>query len=950
MDVIEQCSSAEHSASETMTDFAEEPPKIGGYDSGTISIHKEPSLYLSLLVVLIMSWMTLGANTILFWSSVLVFSLAAILLHLIAERIIFARRDSHEKIILPCEGLFVVCFGAVLPGIALVVYAAYTVFNSPGADVFGLLAKLTLLLATPLFNFIAWSAVKKHYLSRPRLIGLMNGLALGLSGSWTLILFKCLFVAGAMDGCRLGWMILLFLSPFLLSASLLLCLDLWRKTAPTISRIAGTFSILGVVLASLFVFAPVARAMVIEELIKRVRSASVSDSTKAISLLRAYADDDDLSPSANSVNGFGLARLLLPSRPLSSSQEDRNLFFKITGKTVSQNSCTKKLNANQGARSPRPDLVGEPVVGLSSGRSRLNVELNPSTMTGTVNWSVMLRNATTVDGLEAVGVVQLPAGGVVSNATLWFKGQLLQSQPMLASKDGTASGCPKLRKLMGVSVSAPEEAVLKVTVPPNGDEVRLQLKIDVPLSSTDGKTFRVNLPTLLASNFVAPKRHRLQIQVPCAFSCSSGGLVRGDSVRGYTLEHVLKNVSNSNAFTDINIANLALKKEICVTETPDLNRLMWPRKESVIQRLSTSSKFLPKKLAVVLDSSASMKDQFEAVRQSLEKMAANDAINAYLVPIEDDSTDEHGDNVAVPLDQLLKKLSATSFSGGQNNVSTLVQAIEATSEVQDAAVLWIHGPQPETAAVSYWADPVNRIRLYDFQITPGDNVAPESLGTQGLSSMIDYVPVSRHSAVTADLDQFFRDIHTPGVGLSASRTVCNASSAKPDASLSKSTCNQIWHLWAKEAVNNLIVKGDSSSAQHVALNHSIVTPISELVVLEARSADRRWPAVNSSAFAASAPVACLLNAPVDPRYGQSNEAGILADYGYDTARDISRCVTSLSFFVSICMGIWIVNTSRLSSSKVPWCKAAALAFGVPLGVHLLGTFLINNYGGLGGGL
>src|SRR5439155_24770137 len=35
----------------------------------------------------------------------------------------------------------------------------------------------------------------------------------------------------------------------------------------------------------------------------------------------------------------------------------------------------------------------------------------------------------------------------------------------------------------------------------------------------------------------------------------------------------------------------------------------------------------------------------------------------------------------------------------------------------------------------------------------------------------------------------------------------------------------------------------------------------------------------------------LVGAPVDPRYGQSNEVGQLADFGYDTARDISRVVT-----------------------------------------------------------
>jgi hypothetical protein len=35
----------------------------------------------------------------------------------------------------------------------------------------------------------------------------------------------------------------------------------------------------------------------------------------------------------------------------------------------------------------------------------------------------------------------------------------------------------------------------------------------------------------------------------------------------------------------------------------------------------------------------------------------------------------------------------------------------------------------------------------------------------------------------------------------------------------------------------------------------------------------------------------LIGAPVDPRYGGSGEVGGLADYGYDTARDIGRIVT-----------------------------------------------------------
>lgn len=93
-----------------------------------------------------------------------------------------------------------------------------------------------------------------------------------------------------------------------------------------------------------------------------------------------------------------------------------------------------------------------------------------------------------------------------------------------------------------------------------------------------------------------------------------------------------------------------------------------------------------------------------------------------------------------------------------------------------------------------------------------------------------------------------------------------------------------------------------------------------------------------------------MGAPVDPRYGQSNEVGMLADYGYDTARDLSRIVTFLSLLISIPLSLALLRAPRAAREGTPWVRASALAFGVPVVVHLIGTMLINNYGGLGGGL
>jgi hypothetical protein len=95
----------------------------------------------------------------------------------------------------------------------------------------------------------------------------------------------------------------------------------------------------------------------------------------------------------------------------------------------------------------------------------------------------------------------------------------------------------------------------------------------------------------------------------------------------------------------------------------------------------------------------------------------------------------------------------------------------------------------------------------------------------------------------------------------------------------------------------------------------------------------------------------LVGPAVDPAFGQANEVGMLADYGYDTARDISRVVTALSTVPSSMAGMKIAFGQRDGGeSAMNVAKGLGVGFGAPTAVHLLGTFAINNFGGLGGGL
>lgn len=89
----------------------------------------------------------------------------------------------------------------------------------------------------------------------------------------------------------------------------------------------------------------------------------------------------------------------------------------------------------------------------------------------------------------------------------------------------------------------------------------------------------------------------------------------------------------------------------------------------------------------------------------------------------------------------------------------------------------------------------------------------------------------------------------------------------------------------------------------------------------------------------------LVGAPIDPRYGQANEVGQLADFGYDTARNISLAVTMITTVIVFFFPFTRPHKSKWRTSVSHWLALAA----IPFLVHMAGTFMINNIGGLGGG-
>lgn len=907
--------------------------KISGYDGGTRRVFNEPSLYVSIFIILVASWVCLSKTPVVFWISFLALTAVAVALHVVAERLLFRTNKEFEGFAAPFEGVFVITFGSILPGIGLLAYAACSLATAKDLNFLDELGKLALILVVPIFNFIVWASVRKGYLIRPRLIGLMNGLSLGLSASWTAIWFKTVFFTHGALSCKFGWMLLLFSSPFMLAAAACLSFDLWRKTESKISRITTAFSVIGGVLSMLFVFAPMARTIFVQSLL--IEATNSSEVEKTLPLLRTLTTDEDLRPSKYPLNGFSLAALLIPDRGVDSgTEDDKNLYFKITGKSYSTEDQKEQVQ-NIG------DFVGDKLAGLSLSKSQIFGRVDASTLSSSLDWTFTFHNSSAYTQ-EARSEIGIPKGAVVSRVTLWVDGEPIDGVFASTAKATEAYDAVvnQRRDPLLVTMKAPDRILVQCfPVPANNGELKIRIGFKVPLQTTD-KNCTMELPKLLASNFAQPKRHRVNVLTPAMPLERIAGLTSNKTANGYTLTGIIKTSDSSMSMNPIAVQRTSSLPEFA---TPDSTS---NGQRFIVQKLKEIRTPALKHLVVVVDSSASLKKDAEQIAEALSGIPSRLKPTVYFTP--ETVTEDKKETViaAKTLQQAEAEIKPDAFLGGQDNGPELREALETAAEQPDSAVLWIHGPQPSPSGVSSILDLVNAVRLYDLQIEEGTNTLLNSLKTEDVSKLLSVTSVS-HKSIDADIRSLISTWEHESKKLTVARTL---STSRPQMTVvsDRSTSEQVTCLWANEEVAKLLNDGKQKQALSLASSYHIVTPVTGAVALE----NKKDYASLSKQGASNADLRSfpgLVGAPVDPRYGQSNEVGRLADFGYDTARDFSRVLTAVSLLMSLILSGYYIRGQKEKTQSVI-VKAVMLVLAVPVSVHLIGTFMINNYGGLGGGL
>ena len=255
-----------------------------------------------------------------------------------------------------------------------------------------------------------------------------------------------------------------------------------------------------------------------------------------------------------------------------------------------------------------------------------------------------------------------------------------------------------------------------------------------------------------------------------------------------------------------------------------------------MQRASLAPAWKPKRVAVVIDASASMDDFFKKdAARSLAALPADVPVDLWLVgdvapsaPTVSSPASDVGRAAAFE-----KALVGQDRVGGRCNLVALVKAFESLARSgESSALVWIHGAQP---VVSQTADVLSakiaaaaNVRVFLCQISSGTCEITGALAPSLSISSCSAAAINNGAAGT--LEGLFSSWGTQGW------QITRANVARADVPPGAVQAGRhLGRLWAAEEVLRTYRVGDPVSlekAQKFALPWQIVTPVTGAVVLE----------------------------------------------------------------------------------------------------------------------
>jgi hypothetical protein len=247
--------------------------------------------------------------------------------------------------------------------------------------------------------------------------------------------------------------------------------------------------------------------------------------------------------------------------------------------------------------------------------------------------------------------------------------------------------------------------------------------------------------------------------------------------------------------------------------------------EYVVEKQNRISAPAPKNLLIVVDGSATVKDNRDDLIAALNQIPTTIPTRVVLA-----SNDEQAP-VAMPLKEGLEKLKTAHFLGGHDNLKSVVAASELAGEIDHGALLWIHGPQPVLNQEIYIMEPyVGTPLFYELPLGAGDTDTFDFFKNHTEIGPFSQIPRSSRS-VKDDLLTFFSKWKSGINGYEIS--FANSTNTQGTRAASEDEASELLALHANREVRELVCERHIRKAARIAVAYGIVTPVSCAIVPEA---------------------------------------------------------------------------------------------------------------------
>lgn len=732
-------------------------------------------------------------------------------------------------------GILLLVLGVILP-LGTLIFELVTgmsagVLFDPLPSWFSVLA----VALVPGANFWIWWASRAQDARPARLLGWLNGAALGVCIYYSLMYL--LFVPFAAIGVLWFGLGLIPLAPHL---ALIATPSLRAAYVQRIGKnqLPGAWGVL--VGFGFLVLLQLPAALTYYGL-AQASSDENAARIHGVRVLRTFGDDELVLRAC-----YGLlrrememdwVRMIASGNKTVSAEEAREIYYRVNGKPF--NSLPPPSLYTRAGRWTALDeeftwddaLGGEAVAGrvkgLSLASSRMDAVAEPDASLVYCEWTMEFKNVSRQQR-EARVQIALPPGAVVSRLTLWINGEEREAAfggRSLVRAAYKEVAVVKRRDPVLVTTCGPDRVLMQCfPVPPNGGVMKVRLGITAPLVLESLGQGHFVWPRFLERNFGigANFKHTLWIESRTQLNNQKAAASSAQTGKHPFAFH--------ESASEADLA--AIPRTVQIQRSPEIETAWTPTDETgsiIRQNIQVVPATIPARVVVVMDGSEGMQSAAQELVEALAGIPESTEITV-LIASDDQKVPAAKPEKATPavVGGLRQRLGQVRFVGGQDNLPALESAWDLAAQVDNGVVVWIHQPQPvllssESGLRQRIERTTTPVRLFELQTRNGPDRIIEKL--DGLAAVEHVV---RLSSLRSD----FEKLLAQWAGKKGEFKFVREKTTKP--ATGARVGKHIERLWARDEALRLASHRQRDEAVKLAAKNQLVTPLTGAVVLETK--------------------------------------------------------------------------------------------------------------------